>query len=299
MKKASSLLLRIIKKARKNRVVRVLLTLAASVAAWNLLMWGSTLLFPLPEKLTSGYSEVFLSKKGELLRIGLSPEGRYRIRLSPGEASKYVREGFLCYEDRYFFLHPGVNPFSLLRAVRLNITKGKVVSGGSTITMQLARMLDHPGQKRSALLKMQEILRALQFEWKYSKAELLEFYMNTAPMGGNIEGAGAASYLYFGKPASSLSAGQAALLVGLPKAPGLSRPDVSPKAALKTRNKVLALVSGKLGLSREEYARALYEKIPLKRRDNPFRVPHLVLRASGTGSGDVKTLTVDTELQSF
>ncbi|WP_082897168.1 penicillin-binding protein 1C [Thalassotalea crassostreae] len=177
------------------------------------------------------------TKEGELLRQFANKQGIYRIETTVEQVSPFYLDALLEYEDKHFYDHPGVNPFSLARAIRQRVTNGRVISGGSTLTMQVARLL-YPN-KRSYAGKLQQIFRALQFELKYSKDEILGLYLTYAPMGGNIEGVQAASQRYFGKHAKDLTKTEAALLVVLPQRPSVYRPDINPDKAKSARDKVL------------------------------------------------------------
>src|SRR5699024_9410364 len=143
----------------------------------------------------------------------------------------------LAYEDRFFYSHFGINPLATLRATFQWITHGKIISGSSTLTMQVARLLDP--HERSISGKFKQMFRALQLETRYSKDEILTFYLNLAPMGGAIEGVETASWRYFSKHARDLNHGESALLVALPQRPSLYRPDLYPENARMARNKVL------------------------------------------------------------
>lgn len=160
---------------------------------------------------------------------------RYSVKLN--EVPHYYLEALLNYEDRYFYDHIGVNPISLLRAAWQNTTNDKIISGGSTISMQVARLLDP--HDRTIKGKLKQIFRTLQLEWHYSKDEILTFYINHAPYGGTIEGIGAASWSYFGKQPKDLTRNEAVLLSVLPQAPSRWRPDRYPARAKLARDKVL------------------------------------------------------------
>ena len=175
--------------------------------------------------------------KGRPLRAFANQDGIWRYRVRVDNVSPYYLQALFTYEDRHFYNHPGVNPFAMIRAVGQAIYHGKAVSGGSTITMQVARLL-HPN-KRTIVGKVTQMLRALQLEWHFSKTQILEMYLNIAPFGGPIEGIQAASYVYFDKPASELTQNEAALLAVLPQSPSRYRPDRYPERALKARNKLL------------------------------------------------------------
>ena len=187
-------------------------------------------------KLNDGVT-VVSDNKGRPLRAFANQDGIWRYRVSVDNVSPYYLQALFTYEDRHFYNHPGVNPFAMMRAVGQAIYHGKAVSGGSTITMQVARLL-HPN-KRTIIGKATQMLRALQLEWHFSKTQILEMYLNIAPFGGPIEGIQAASYVYFDKPASELTQNEAALLAVLPQSPSRYRPDRYPERALQARNKLL------------------------------------------------------------
>ncbi|MDW6005452.1 penicillin-binding protein 1C [Vibrio mangrovi] len=203
--------------------------------------------------------------EGDVLRQFANENGIYRIPVSPGQVSPWYLRALLAYEDRHFYSHPGVNPLSLLRAFGQQLYYGRVISGGSTLTMQVARLFyPHP---RSYLGKLEQIFRALQLELRYSKSDILALYLTYAPMGGNIEGVEAASQRYFGKHASELSPTEAAMLVVVPQRPSLYRPDRFPLAALQARNKVLRRVAGVFSWSTDELLRM--QQSPLRAAHHP------------------------------
>ncbi len=175
-------------------------------------------LFPLPkEKLFPETSKIIYFKNGKVARIFLTSDDKLRFFLPYKKIPEEVKKIFVISEDKYFFYHPGVNPLSIVRAIISNIKKGKIVSGGSTITMQIARIIEP--KKRNLKSKIIEALRAIQLELHFSKKKLLEIYLNITPYGGNVEGIGAASYIYFQKPVSALNTKEIALLALIPKSP--------------------------------------------------------------------------------
>lgn len=166
-----------------------------------------------------------------------TPGGIWRYPVTIEEVSPRYLEALINYEDRWFWRHPGVNPFSVARAAWQDLTAGRVISGGSTLTMQVARLLDP--HSRTFGGKIRQLWRALQLEWHLSKRDILTLYLNRAPFGGTLQGIGAASWAYFGKPPARLSYADAALLAVLPQAPSRLRPDRWPARAEAARNKVL------------------------------------------------------------
>jgi len=170
-----------------------------------------------------GFSQRVSDREGTLLRLTLSPDEKYRVWTPLDKISPELLRATLEKEDRWFRRHPGFNPFALVRALRLTYGRKSRTVGGSTITMQLAR-IRYRLRTRTLRGKIAQIFKALQIERHYSKDRILEAYLNLAPYGGNIEGVGAAARVYFGKPAESLSAVEAEILRELPQNPSLRGP---------------------------------------------------------------------------
>lgn len=205
-----------------------------------LILWGLVFaadrLWPLHLKEVSP-ARVVTDEKGIPLWRFADSEGIWRYPVTIEEVSPRYLEALIQYEDRWFWEHPGVNPFSVMRAAWQDLRSGKVVSGGSTLTMQVARLLDpHP---RTFGGKIRQLWRAMQLEWHLSKRDILTLYLNRAPFGGTLQGVGAASWAYLGKSPAQLSYSEAALLAVLPQAPSRLRPDRWPDRAEAARNKVL------------------------------------------------------------
>ena len=194
-------------------------------------------LFPLPLPGAADGGTVVLARDGTPLRAFADREGMWRYPVEPDEVSPLYIQALLTYEDRWFCRHPGVNPYSLGRAIWQWIVHRHIVSGGSTLTMQVARILDNT--PHGAIGKLRQVLRALQLEAHLSKRQILALYLDRAPFGGTLEGVEAASWAYLGKPAARLSRAEAALLVVLPQAPSRLRPDRHAAAARTARDKVL------------------------------------------------------------
>lgn len=181
------------------------------------------------------HSSAVFASDGSLLRLTTAADQQYRYWLPLEQTGELMQEAMLMQEDQWFWQHPGVNPFSLIRGA-LRTYSGGNRQGGSTITMQLARLLQREST-RTPLAKLQQIGQALWLEARYSKREILEAYLNFAPYGGNIQGVGAASWLYFNKPAAQLSALEAATLAVVPQQPARR-----PRAAEDTRAAVERLL---------------------------------------------------------
>jgi len=253
--------------------------------------------FPLDrEKLHKPPSQAIYDKDGKLLRAFLSSDEKWRMPCRLDEVSSYLKEAVITVEDRFFHYHPGINPWSLLRALYLNLKHGRIVSGGSTITMQVARMMEH--RERTLLSKAIEIIRAVKLELLYSKDEILEFYFNMAPYGGNVEGVKAACYYYFQKSPAEISLGQAALLVAVPNSPRELNPEMSPQNARKKRDEVLVYLRGKKVIIEAEYLRAEKEEIAIENPGIPFDSPHFtdLMHSYYPGKSRVYT-TLDRETQ--
>ena len=192
-------------------------------------------------------AQVVLARDGTPLRAFPDREHIWRHPVRFDEVSPRYIEALIGFEDRAFWWHPGVNPWALLRAGVLWLQNGRIVSGGSTLTMQVARLLEPT--PRTPAGKLRQMVRALQIELRCSKREILEIYLRLAPMGGVLEGVEAASRAYLGKPAQRLSESEAALLAALPQAPSLLRPDRHPERARLARDKVLARMAGRWSAS--------------------------------------------------
>ena len=254
-------------------------------------------LFPLPQaKLHPPSSTLMLDKDGNLLRAFLAPDEMWRLRVESEEISPLLKQAVVAYEDRYFARHPGVNPIAIVRAAIDNIRAGKIVRGGSTITMQVARLIEP--KERNVAGKLIEVLRALQLEAHYSKDEILTLYFNLAPYGGNLVGVGAAARVYFDKTPDKLSAGEAAFLAAIPKSPNRYRPDVADSEAGTARSKVLKVMAVENVISKPVLAQALAEPVPNRRFDLPFAAPHLAefLHARHPSTERLES-TIDRQLQ--
>ena len=224
---------------------------------------------------------------GTVLDVLTSRDGAWRLPATPADVDPAFIRLLLRTEDKRFFLHPGVDPLALARALGQFATRGHVVSGGSTLTMQVARLLaPHPHDLRG---KLTDIARALQLEERFSKPQILSMYLTLAPYGGSIEGIRAASLLYFQQEPAHLTLEQAALLVALPRSPARLRPDRHPAAALRAADRVLA----QAGLTGQGAA-ALPD---LARHPPPALAPHLAERLRGMGESGMVATTLDTALQ--
>lgn len=267
------------------------LTLAIVGAAWVYSLGPA----PLGRHLV--YSHLVLDRNGKLLRAYTTPEGRWRLPATVKDVDPRFFKLLFAYEDKRFYEHAGVDPEAMLRAAWQFITSGHIVSGGSTITMQVARLLE-PRPHRSLAAKLRQIVRALELERALTKKQILSLYLTLAPYGGNLEGIRAASLAYFGKEPRRLTLAQAALLVALPQSPELRRPDRHAKSAREARNRVLDRVEEAGVLPADEVARAKAQRVPHARKLLPMQAPQaaddIVSQEPNIG---VHRLTIDLSLQ--
>lgn len=230
----------------------------ASLAALLASLLLVDLAFP-PPLPVEGAGLVVVARDGSPLRGWPDADGVWRYPVTPEHVSPRYLEALLTYEDRWFYWHPGINPLALLRAGWQWAWHGHVISGGSTLSMQVARALEPV--PRSIPGKLRQMCRALQLEMRLSKREILALYLNHAPMGGIVEGVEMASRSYLGKSAAQLSSAEAALLVVLPQAPSRLRPDRHPERAQRSRDKVLHRMAELGRWSRTEVEDALIERV--------------------------------------
>jgi len=258
------------------------------------LLFSADRLFPLPLP-QDDLARVVLAEDGTPLWRFADKDGVWRYPVSPEEVSPYYLEALLTYEDRWFYRHPGVNPLALARAAWQNLTGGRVLSGGSTLSMQVARLLDpHP---RTFVGKLRQLWRTAQLEWHLSKREILSLYLNRAPFGGTLQGVAAASWAYLGKSPAQLTRAEAALLAVLPQAPSRLRPDRHPERAQAARDKVLKRVA-EFGVWPQAAANeALEEPVLLAPRQEPRFAPLLARRLNKADSPPLIRTSIDAALQ--
>lgn len=215
-----------------------------------------------------------VGRNGELLRAYAAPDGRWRMAVELRDIDPHFLDMLIAYEDKRFREHRGIDLFAMARAVGQLATNGRIVSGGSTISMQLARLIE-PRERRSVPAKLRQMFRAWQIEQRLSKDEILRRYLTLAPYGGNIEGLRAASLAWFGKEPRRLTVGEAALLVALPQSPEARRPDRHPENAQLARDRVLARMSNAGLMDSAEAARAAAANIvPTGRYELPALAAH-------------------------
>jgi len=248
-------------------------------------------LYPLNSaRLSKPKSTQIYDRAEHLLSVKLSSDGFLRIPLKSKELTQDIQQIVLGYEDQYFNIHWGVNPLAIVRALWFNLTNQRKI-GASTITMQVARMMHH--QPRTLGQKLIEIFNAFQLELNYSKEEILRFYLNNAPYGGNVEGFASASFRYFNLDPSSLSISQIAYLSAIPKNPNANRPKKN-RDINRIKNRLLKRIYLLALLKKSEYQRAKEETIRTNIQNLPHQIPHLSPQIRQ--EGEVYT-TIDSVLQ--
>lgn len=278
---------------QSNKTRRIVIRGLWGLAALTALLY----LFCLPRDLFKGegWSAVVIDRKGELLGARISEDGQWRFPPGDSLPGKYVKS-VIEFEDRWFRLHPGVNPVSIFRSAVTNIRSGHVVSGGSTISMQVIRM--SRDRERTIWQKMVEAVLATRLELRYSKDEILGLYASHAPFGGNVVGIEAASWRYFGRPAGEMSWAEAATLAILPNSPSSIRPGKNRDKLLAKRNRLLLRLFEKGEMSMADYELACSEPLPSEPSALPSYASHLVDRLARTEdrSRPIRT-SIDIDLQ--
>jgi penicillin-binding protein 1C len=277
----------------RGALIALLLALLAAFA----LQRFTASLGPLDLAVAAERSPVALDRGGKLMRPFATASGRWRLPIATGDVDPRFLLMLKAYEDSRFDGHVGIDPPALLRAAGQALLSGRIVSGGSTLTMQVARLLE-PRDERSLAAKLRQLVRARQLEASFSKSEILDLYLTLAPYGGNLEGARAASLAYLGKEPKRLSTGESALLVALPQSPETRRPDRFPEAARRARDRVLDRALTKGLLTPEEVDQAKAEPVPAARKPFPALAAHAAEAALAEApSRAVHTLAVDARLQ--
>ncbi|WP_342309848.1 peptidoglycan glycosyltransferase PbpC [Pseudomonas fluorescens] len=258
------------------------------------LLWLADRIWPLPLP-KDDLARVVLAEDGTPLWRFADANGVWRYPVQTSEVSPYYLDALLTYEDRWFYQHPGINPLALARATWQNLTGARVVSGGSTLSMQVARLLDP--HSRTFYGKLRQLWRTAQLEWHLSKEEILNLYLNRAPFGGTLQGVAAASWAYLGKSPAQLTHAEAALLAVLPQAPSRLRPDRHPQRAQHARDKVLRRLAEFQVWPPSAVDEALEEPLLLAPRLEPSLAPLLARRLNRPDSPPLIRTTLDATLQ--
>ena len=277
------------KQILNSNIVRVFLSILLIGIILNLL-------FPPPN--LKEYSQVIYAKDSTMLAAYLTSDDKWRLETKVNDITPEMVQAIIHKEDKWFYWHLGFNPISIVRAFVSNVSSGKRISGASTITMQIARLMKPA--KRSYFNKILEIFRAVQLEIYYSKKELLEIYLSNIPMGGNIEGVKAASLLYFNKLPNKLSLSQSVLLTIIPNNPNKNRLDIPNKNIIEKRNNWLLKFKNEKLFSDESISDALEEKVESHRYSMPKIAPHFtqVIKEKSSKSEIFTSLVPKIQLQS-
>jgi penicillin-binding protein 1C len=285
---------------RGRRSIKSFMMASAVVCALSIGAFAAWVvsLGPLPLEQARQVSTTVVDRNGKLLRAYATADGRWRL---PVDARVGIDPGYLklllAYEDRRFRSHGGVDPLALGRAALQLVSRGHIVSGGSTITMQLARLME-PRRERSVYAKLRQMVRALQIERQLSKEQILDLYLALAPFGGNLEGVRSASIGYFGKEPKRLSLAEQALLVALPQSPETRRLDRYPEAARAARDRVLDRMVEEGVVTAEDAVQARAVAVPKLRKPMPILAPHSADQAvANVKDVPVIALTLDSSLQ--
>ena len=274
----------------KKFFYKLLLFAAVSFLLFLLLNW----IFPVPSKIE--YSSIVTDSKGEVIHAFLTKDQQWRMKTELDEISPLLRKTIVEKEDKYFYRHPGINLLAMARAFVKNLLHMKRTSGASTITMQVARALEP--RKRTYLNKTIEMFRALQLEWKYSKDEILQLYLNLVPYGGNIEGVKSASTLYFKKSPDHLSLAEITALSIIPNRPSTLVIGRNNDLIVKERNRWLQKFAAEKVFTQKEIKDALDEPLTAARGSVPNYMPQLSCKLKRTGGAIIKThIEMNTQLK--
>jgi len=278
--------------ARRVFIAAALVLLSAGAAGWWIASLG-----PAPDGEDLQFSPRVTDRNGQLLRAYTTSDGRWRLPARIADVDPRFFQMLFAYEDKRFREHHGVDTLALLRAAMQLVNSGHIRSGGSTLTMQVARLLE-PRSGRTLTAKLRQIVRAVEIERMLTKDQILARYVELAPYGGNIEGIRAASLAYFGKEPRRLTLGEAALLVALPQSPEARRPDRSADAARAARDRVLDRFAALARVPADEISAAKSEAVPAGRRPMPILAPHAADRAVAESAPDGEVrLAIDADLQ--
>jgi len=270
-----------------KRILKILFIAAATFIV-------AVLLSPLPQ-FRAPFSTVVEARDGSLLGARIAGDGQWRFPGFDSVPGKFEK-ALLTFEDKYFYIHPGINPVSITRAFRDNIRAGEIVSGGSTITMQIAR-LSRGSRKRSYPEKTIEILSALKLETFRSKKAILKMYTANAPFGSNIVGLEAATWRYLGKRSADLTWAEAASLAVLPNSPALVFPGKNQEILRKRRDELLKKLYEREYFDSITLVLALDEPLPGEPKPLPSDAPHLTDYFFGTARGRMVRTTIDPRIQ--
>ena len=281
-------------KIKRQHIIYLLKAVGIAIADLVTLFFLFNWMFPLPDKIE--YSTIITDSKGEVINAYLTKDQKWRMKTELNEISPLLRKTIIAKEDKYFYSHPGVNAVAIGRAFFKNIFQMKTTSGASTITMQVARALEH--RKRNIASKVIEMFRAFQLEIKYSKGEILQMYLNLVPYGGNIEGVKSASILYFNKNPDHLSLAEITALSIIPNRPSSLVMGKNNDLIVKQRNKWLKKFAAEKIFTQKEIEDALAEPLTATRTTVPHYIPHLSYKLKKQGGDIIHTnIIMNTQLK--
>jgi penicillin-binding protein 1C len=282
-------------KVTKHNLLLLVKRFLIVAVSFFLALFLLNLIFPLPDKIE--YSTIVTDTNGEIINAYLTRDQKWRMKTELSEISPLLRKTIIAKEDKYFYKHPGINLFSVARASVMNMLRMRRTSGASTITMQVAKALQP--RKRNFISKTIEMFRALQLEWKYSKDEILQMYLNLAPYGGNIEGVKSASLLYFKKNPDHLSLAEITALSIIPNRPSSLVIGKSNDKIVNERNRWLRKFAADGIFSKKEIEDALAEPLDAHRTSVPHFLPHLSykLKASFNQNAIQTNIVLNTQLK--
>lgn len=262
---------------KKPRLYKKLMLLSGTAIALAV-TWASLEIldkaYPPPLEVVTQTSKEVMDRDGNLLRAFAIPSGHWRLAVSHKDVDPQFIDMLIAYEDQRFHDHNGIDPRAMARAAVQLASHGRIISGGSTLSMQVARLIE-PRTERSFIAKLRQMVRAVQIERRLSKEEILDAYLTLAPFGGNLEGIRAASLAYFGKEPRRLTTSEAALLIALPQLPERRRPDRYPDNARTARDRVLNRLAVVSLIGSDEASRAAHLSIPKRRLAMPALAPHV------------------------
>ncbi|HEV8285651.1 MAG TPA: penicillin-binding protein 1C [Chitinophagaceae bacterium] len=281
-------------KITKRHIIRILKRISIAIAGLLILFFLLNWIFPLHDKIE--YSTIITDNKGEVINAYLTSDQKWRMKTELKDISPLLRKTIIAKEDKYFYSHPGVNLFAVGRAFFKNIFTMRTTSGASTITMQVARALEH--RKRNIGNKIIEMFRAFQLELKYSKNEILQMYLNLVPYGSNIEGVKSASILYFNKNPDHLSLAEITALSIIPNRPSTLVIGRNNNLIIQERNKWLKRFASEKVFTKKEIEDALAEPLTASRGTVPHYLPHLSYKLKQQG-GDIiqSNIIMNTQLK--
>ncbi len=280
-----------------NRIVNYFKTLSVTgkVTLISVTFLVTIYIFCLPRQLFHvSYSTVVADRNGELIGARIASDGQWRFPPRNTTPEK-IRQCLVAFEDRHFYHHWGVNPLSIGRAIYQNIKNKRIVSGGSTLTMQTIRLARN--ESRTFGEKVIEMILATRLEFRASKEEILSMYVSHAPFGGNVVGLDAAAWRYFGHSAEELSWAESAMLAVLPNAPSMIHLSKGRKTLLAKRNRLLRQLHDQEIIDRSTYELAVSEPLPAEPHPLPQTAPHLVTRFYQEQKGKYSLSSIDKELQ--